>query len=323
MGVRAVVGALLLACVACADAPAHRPAVPSSNAEARTTPLFEFHSSPWVNFHQRLIAESDTGGAFAHEPCPCGKDRDAWSAAVAAYRTTYKDRDPTFDHELQMVNLTFALAGDAPSVSSPFLEQPAAGTLPAAFELYRRSTWAKDDADNRAWIARTEPLVARWGEGFAAELAMRFEAKWPVTPVRVEVARYATWSGAYTVPSPLIAVTVANADPSYTDEAWLEILFHEASHAFVKILQHDLETTFVARGKRMPRGLEHVIIFHTAGELTRKRLGPSYVPFADKHGLYGKGDWARLAPVVRTHWQPWLDGKTDLPTTLRNLAGAL
>jgi hypothetical protein len=72
----------------------------------------------------------------------------------------------------------------------------------------------------------------------------------------------------------------------------------------------------------MPRGLDHVIIFYTTGELARRRLGPSYVPYAYKNGVYARA-WPKLEPAVREHWQPWLDGKADLPTTLRNLANVL
>jgi hypothetical protein len=100
------------------------------------------------------------------------------------------------------------------------------------------------------------------------------------------------------------------------------MLFHEASHGLTQIVRHDLDMAFVARGKTAPRTLEHVIIFYTAGELARRRLGPSYVPYAYKNGVYARG-WSDLEKAVAVHWRAWLDDAVDLPTALARLADAL
>jgi hypothetical protein len=281
--------------------------------------LFEFHSDVWLNLHQRLFAEANANERWhVRVPaCPCGAEVPAWSDAVRAYKTKLEGRNLVFDDDLARVNLALAMTtGDAPPH-----DEELAPFLASAFEPYRRVTWPADDARNRAWIKAAEPLVARWGQGFAAELAKRFEAHWPSAPIRVEVSTYAGSVGAYTTRAPIL-VTMSSDDPAYQGQAALEMLFHEASHGLTGILEHDIEMAFVARGKTAPRALDHVIIFYTAGELAKRRLGPGYVPYAYKNGVYARG-WSKMEAAVVAHWKPWLDDAIDLPTALARLADAL
>jgi len=61
------------------------------------------------------------------------------------------------------------------------------------------------------------------------------------------------------------------------------------------------------------------MIMFTTGEVTRRELeragSPGYVPYIYRYD--------QLPPVVLSaferHWQPYLDGKTDLQRTLRDL----
>jgi hypothetical protein len=84
-------------------------------------------------------------------------------------------------------------------------------------------------------------------------------------------------------------------------------------------LTHDLEVAFAVKGKRLPNWLEHPIIFYTAGELVRRRLGSSYVPYAHAQGVWKRG-LVKTEAMLRKHWQKWLDDEIDLPTALARIA---
>jgi hypothetical protein len=316
--------ALVVALAACGAPPA-----PAAPAPARTTPLFEFHSDPWVNLHQRLVAES-TAKHYWHvpvpiPPCGCARTADgdvlpAWTAAVDAYKTILEKRDTVVDRDLVRTNLTFALLATNATLPEKNVDPAIAKAIGPTFEPYMRTQWPIDDARNRAFIAAVEPLVARWATDIAAELEKRFEAKWPGRPIRVEVAQFAGFGGAYTVDDPILT-TMSSDDPGYVGPAVLEMLFHEASHGFEEVLDHDLQMAFIAKGKRQPQSLQHAIIFYTAGELVRKRLGAGYVPYAYKEGVWKRG-WEKYEVAMRTHWQPWMDDQIDLQAALSRLADA-
>jgi hypothetical protein len=315
---------LLLPLIACA--PAHREASIRSAEIPRQQTLFEFHSDPWINLHQRLIAEA-TANKFWHSTvstCACAIGADgavlpAWSDAVGAYKSGIGQRSPVFDPTLTKMNLELALATtELPrSGLDPLLAKPIA----SVWDIYQRGVWSADDARNRAWITAVEPIVQRWGADIANEYTKRFRTAWPTRPIRVEVTQYAGFGGAYTTSDPIL-VTMSSDDPGYVGAATLEMLFHEASHGLDSTLTHDLQMAFIAKGKHEPPKLDHAIIFYTAGELVRRRVGGGYVPYAYAQGVYARG-WERYEPALRAHWQPWLDDQIDFATALDRLATAL
>jgi hypothetical protein len=162
-----------------------------------------------------------------------------------------------------------------------------------------------------------EPLVAKWAPEIAAELAKRLDTAWPLGPIRVEVTQYAGFGGAETTSPPIVTI-MSSEDAGYAAPAALEMLFHEASHGLDANLLHDLQMAYIAKGKRLPEHLEHAIIFYTAGELVRRRLGPSYVPYAHAQGVWKRG-LTKTEAVLRIHWQKWLDDEIDLTTALSRL----
>jgi hypothetical protein len=304
---------VVVALGACASPPAAAP------APTRTAPIFEFHSDPWVNLHQRLIAEA-TAKPYWHVPVPIPPLSQApeWSAAVAGYKTLFDGGKSVFDASHHRMNLTFALTSGA-TLPKERVEPDFAKLIEPAYGEYMRLQWPIDQARNEKWIASAEPLAARWAPEIAAELANRFEITWPARPIRVEVTQFAGFGGAFTSGDPIMTV-MSSDDSGYVGSGVLEMLFHEASHGIDSILTHDLQMAFVAKGKREPQGLDHAIIFYTAGELVRRRF-PGYVPYAYREGVWKRG-WEKLEIAVRTHWQPWLDDRIDLETALSRLVDA-
>lgn len=312
---------VLVACGAEPKAPTAQPKEPPPR------PLFELHSNPWVNLHQRLIAEA-TANKYWHavaDTCTCARQSDGtilpeWQAAVTGYKAALEKRSPVFDSDLIKSNLTFALNGNNPALPKGGVDPALAKLIEPVFETYVRRSFPLDDERNRAWIASVQPLLAKYGADMATEIAMRFETHWPTAPIRVEVTEWAGFGGAYTVTDPILT-TMSSADRGYQPPSVLEMLFHEALHGMDAILTHDLQMAFIKIGKREPRSLDHALIFYTAGALAKKRLGPDYVPYAYREGVWDRG-WTRLEAAVRTHWQPWLDDQIDLPTALARLANA-
>lgn len=135
-------------------------------------------------------------------------------------------------------------------------------------------------------------------------------------------------SGANTIDEPA-HVMISTLDPSYRDDAGLEMVFHEASHLLIDTRTEGLsEAIGRANGDRMlpRRDLWHTVLFYTVGQVTRERLASAgeggYRPYLYEQGLIDRG-WAPYREPLETHWQAYLEGKIDLPTAAERLVQAI
>jgi hypothetical protein len=319
----AVVG--LLTAGACA----HRPAATvdaAAPATARSAPLFDFHADFWVNLHQRLYPESSPRGVSAPLQAGSPSEQQAWAAAVDGYRRHWPTRSlMTLLGDQDLARVQQALTSLPPDGSVGELPLPAdvRAALAAAAPIYRECRWPEDERLAKAFIARMTPLVERHGPALAAALSRAYQRAWPAQPIRVEVAAYAGPVGAYTLLEPT-HTTIASADPRHEGDAGLEILFHEASHALVAPVEEAIARAAAARGRPVPPGLWHAVLFWVTGELVRRELGPSYVPYATHNGLWTRGPgWAAYEPALAQHWPAYLDGKETLDAAVGQLVAAL
>ena len=304
----------LAACGGTAAAPLAAP-VPQAAATqpAAGRPLFDFHSSFWVNLHERLYAESDPRVPSSDPSSP------AWAAAVEVYRQRYSDRSigGLFADELVALRgrLEAADENQTPSGIDP--------ELAAAAAAYRAGAWREDDTRNRAWISRVNRRLEILGPTLAADHARAYATPWPDEPIRVEVSTYAGPVGAFTSLHPT-RIAVAASDPRYQDDAAVEMIFHEASHSLIEPIERGLSAAAAKLNRPVPPRLWHALIFFTTGELVSRRLPPGYLPYARKNGLFERSpEMAAYEKAMVKEWMPYLDGKVGLDAALERLVGAL
>jgi hypothetical protein len=328
---RSIVALVVAAGVARAQLPPSGPA-PLVNGEQR---LFAFHSNFWVNVHHFLYQTararmgldasrpattatlSDTVG-FGTLPAEA---RRGWESALAYYVRTIARRDVLFDSTLVAANNRLADLETARTVlGATGLDAGMATALERAAPAYRALWWPRHDALNHEWIDSAAVLVAAHGAAAAQEESRVFGRPWPA-PLRVDVSAYTSWAGAYTTEYPG-HVNVSSTVSSNQGVGAFETLFHEVLHTMDDSLFSVVRVSFRASGKRDFHDPTHPFIFFTAGEITR-RLFPGYVPFAEKAGLWTRNpDYARILPLLRAHWQPYLDGRTSLAKAVQNIVDA-
>ena len=304
---------LLLAAVACASVPAPR-------APAR--PLFEFHSNFWLNLHHFARA---AGRGLPTPGDLSAAERGTWDEGVAFYRDRYSQRDLLFDDGMVEIKRVLRGVEGTASLGAAPLDPELKSTLERLAPIYRAHWWPAHDAANRAWIAAVQPLVARHGAALSRRVAGSYGQSWPEAPVPVDLSVQAGPVGAYTT-SPPTHTTIASTDLGYHGLAALEMLFHEASHAWGKTLHDTIAKAAEARHKAVPPQLWHAVLFYNAGELTRRTLAADgvsdYVEYAVRQKVYPNlcGDGCR--ELVAKHWDPHLDGKASIEAALDGLVAA-
>jgi hypothetical protein len=322
-------------------------------------PVFEMHSSFWVNLHHFLYLQARLlrGNTTSSEPVRGAAQPDelpvslvdfpaaeisAWQGAVAFYSKDLANRDLQLNGDMENFNNQLALMETCPDLegkTSPSCKSGLPPSLVEALEhaapVYRAHWWAQEDRANREWAAQVGPMIQQMGVELSGQLAEIYQRPWPAERIRVDIVGYAGPYGAYTSLNPT-HVTVSSHDPRNRGVYGFEVLFHEASHAVAIGVNEAIAKEFRDRDKPIPRDLWHVLLFYTTGEMVRRDVeygsmtlpvekgttSAGYLPYAARFGLYS-GSWDRFRSLLDLYWRPYLDGKVSFETALARLASEM
>lgn len=292
--------------------------VSQSDAHTDAAPLFTFQSNLWINLHHFLRAVA------RGMPAPSdmnAADREVWDEVVARYRP-YAERNVLLDEGMVAIKNTLRAVGDQDPLPEIPGEPELDDLLESAASVYRKHWWPTHDTLNRSWIAAARPLVDRYGREIAPRIAQAYGQEWPDEPIPVDVTVIGGPVGAYTTtPTHVIMPSV---DPSYLGLASLEMLFHEPSHQWGRLLQKPISREAERLAKDIPRQLWHAVLFYNAGELTRRTLADhgfgTYRHYAvDLYEvLCGEG----CRDLVAEHWDRRLAGERSVDEALTELVAA-
>jgi hypothetical protein len=307
---------------------------------AGETPVAEvsqlrLYSSFWQNLHHFLYVSAwatrpvvPRAPRLAMRPAAgpvvsmTADEKTAWDAAVGFYDRELASKDLLFDSGMTTIKL--ALADADASLSDVPLDGELRAVLLSAAPIYRKYWWNEHDAANRAWIDNAVRRTAQVAAPIIARLTALYGTPWFGAPVRVDVVRVGKSQGAYTSVQPRAHIVVASADTDYDGWASTEMLFHESSHALIRPVQIAVDSAARAAHKNS-RDLWHVVLFYTAGEVTRQQLarnGVDYSPYLYATGLFDRA-WPAFRGPIEANVRPFIDGQKTLAQMSADLAAAL
>ena len=244
-------------------------------------------------------------------------EREAWDAAIATYKSDVAKRDAIGDKDLVAWTRALATSGDAKEPRG--VPDAIAAALRRAAPVYRAHDWIADDRGNRFSIAMAVTLLREAGAEMTKDVERWYGITWPKS-LHFEITAYAEAFGANTPPStPDLRLTVMSThDPAYQGLNELEMLFHEPLHHFDE-MQAPIVAAIQATGTRPPRGFSHALLFYTAGEAARRALAARGITYKPVAVLVGERAWPKLLPLLREHWQAYLDGRISRDEALRKI----
>ena len=231
-------------------------------------------------------------------------ERETWRAAVGIYAAGPSRMDLVSDEKL--LKMTNRLEG-AEELEGLEIDPEWRVALEQAAPQYRRVWWPEHRAMNRAWAGAMEALLAEHGAAVLDFLLRAYGVTWPENGYPVHLSGYANWAGAYSTFGDLLVISSLD-DPLRASLAGLELVFHEAAHQFDQVVVEELVAAARDEGLRFGRGLDHAILFFTAGEAVRS-VFPAYVPYAHAHGVWNRG-LADFLPALESGWRPYLEGES-------------
>ena len=246
-----------------------------------TTDRYEFHSNLWVNLHHFLYAQAKRPEG-AKLPRGRSLSRAQWQTmndAITWYREHLADRDLLLDERMYDIKRALIRYGpdDIPDHAAVTDEHRA--HLEAAAQVYRNHYWPRHDHQNRSIWAWHESLIRALENDVLDRIADLANEPWPDGPIRVDLTWDANWAGAYCTTSPTHAVITSRQggpDNSWPPGGWLELLFHEPSHALIDPDSSAVAKAIAAAANELdmkpPRGLWHGVLFYLSGSATREML---------------------------------------------------
>jgi hypothetical protein len=300
-----------------------------AQAPAGDRPLFRFQSNFWVNLHHFVRADSRRRSIPGAPLLPLSElsadERASWNAALDAYANLAK-ANLVFDERLIALNNALSALGDSPALPPGTVEPKIAAALNGAAPVYRAHLWEHHRRDNERWIAGFRPLVEHHAAAVTKALAAAYHVTWPSAPILVDLSCDAGPNLAYTTGGPpgTSGHTVIAPLQAADRDVGFEIVFHEASHTVDDQIVKTLDAEAARQHVGIPTDLWHAVIFFTSGEVVKRELGkqgdPSYKPYAYRFDLYGKtAKWDLMRAALERDWQPYLEGKSNFETAIRDL----
>jgi hypothetical protein len=302
-----------------------------------TTKHFAFHSDLATNVHDALLdagtarraKQPELFAAGAEKACfdrlPAA-ERDAWTRSVEYYATSTATNFHRLLMRLNFAGLLPRTAGDA--ATWQLLDEVASmrdGAIPA----YRQCRWAAQDAQNRDWVARLQPLLATHEAALGEQLPRLFQVPWVGLPYRVDIVETGISFGANAVGAGDDAqhILVSSKHPDNQDRAALEVIFHEASHALATMtspLAMALDSAVKESGGTPPRiPLLHAVHFAISGEAVRRAYaqsgGAPYTPYLYSLKMFGDA----FNDVAARIWPAYVDGTRTMPQAAAETVRAL
>jgi hypothetical protein len=276
-----------------------------TRSTAQSDALFDFHSNPWLNLHHILLAKGE--GAALPTDTP-EAERKEWADGLESYAPWSKRN--LFDEELRQIKEALRTAYGKANLDGLTIDASVKATLERLMPIYRKHWWDAHDRSNREWIAAAQPMVDRHGAALNEAVARAYAVTKPDNPVWVDVSVRAGPVGAYTTSQPT-HVMISSTDSGYSGYRALEMLFHERSHAWGRMLFEGVQEAANAQGIKVPQQLSHAVLFYTAGELTARELkkhGIAHMHYA-QGVLYDRLCGTGCEDKLAAHWGPYLDGK--------------
>lgn len=249
-----------------------------------------------------------------------------WGQPVSYYHLNMAGRDMLFDEDMVALRDCLSVGGSACDLIGE-VDRETLRFLDVYEDLYRQLFWRRHDLVNRHWIAEQLALLERFEDEMAERVTAAYGGAWPAGRSRVDVSFYANEDGGYTTSDGHIVVS--SNEIGNQGHMGLELLFHEASHGATleTPLRAAIDRSFAALDAEPPPGLWHLIIFYTAGHITRQVLDEADVEypetFAEFSGLWDRYPYhERVNEILDAHWAPALAAGEGFEEGMRHVARA-
>ena len=314
---------LLVALLAAWSHPAYSTAEQASSFVERTD-RYAFYSNFWINLHHFLFqqAQQEDGRPMAGGRLLSRDEFQKIDGAIDWYRDNFAKRSLLMDRQLYAVKRALIRFEENDLPRSDAIVEAHLAHLKAAAPVYRKHYWPRHDRQNRDVVAWHRDRIRAMENKVLDRISELAEEPWPEEIIRVDLTWDANWAGAYCTVQPLHAVlTSRTGGPRNTwpPGGWLELLFHEPSHALIDPGPSAVgETLKEESGKLGYDGADqlwHAVLFLFSGTAVQEALqqeGVAHQPMMITEKIFGG-----YQPAVNNGFADYISGEDDMRTAAR------
>ncbi len=298
-----------------------------------STDKFQFYSNFWINLHhtwfRKATQSQDTVWQASFDESFIARlddnEKETLQKTMEFYREYFVGKSLLFNGILYRVKRLLIQFGEDMTVSAEdwpeakdFIE-----LLNDSKEIYQKYFWEFHNRQNKQILSDHMKVIRKFENPAFERLSALAQQSWPEGKVRVDISYYANWAGGYTSTSPETHVVIASR-PEKMKNDWLEILFHEPSHAIISNDEYTVGETIQKVSNELkldpPRQLWHSLLFYFSGIVIQdlmKDEGMEYELYMIRHDVFG-----RHHGVILKYMPEYINRNSGLDKALEKLITA-
>lgn len=314
----------------------------SSNSCAQTddrpgliasTDKFEFYSNFWINMHhtwfQKATHSQDTVWQASFDESFIVQLNEGEKAALQKTMEYYHEylvgNSLLFNRALYRVKRHLIKFGQEMAVTAE--DWPEAKDffvlLNESKNIYQKHFWKDHNRQNAQILNDHLELIREFENPAFDRLSALAQQPWPEGKIRVDISYYSNWAGGYTSTNPEPHVVIASRAEKMKND-WLEILFHEPSHAIISNDEYAVGETILKVSHELklapPRQLWHSLLFYFSGIVIQdlmKEEGVEYELYMIRNDVFG-----RHHDVIFEYMPAYVNGNESLEKSVAKLIKA-
>lgn len=190
-------------------------------------------------------------------------------------------------------------------------------------EIYQKYFWEDHNRQNNQILSDHLELIRKFENPALERISALAQQPWPEEKIRVDISYYANWAGAYTSTRPETHVVIASRAEKMKND-WLELLFHEPSHAIISDDEYMVGETIQKVSEELkldpPRQLWHSLLFYFSGIAVQdlmKAEGVEYELYMIRNDVFD-----RHHEVILKYMPEYVNRNSELDEALKKLITA-
>ena len=252
-------------------------------------------------------------------------DKTSLNGLLRFYKDSLLTKDLLFDSLMRNFEDYLSVEGIGRTKFKNSWQASAFEAIRSFQPYFTKLYWPAIDSVNKAWLLANKGTITAMESSVVPELERIYKMKLPAEKIRIDLACYATWAGAFSYNDTYCHVIFSSQHKSNQGDLAAEVVFHETSHFLVDKLMEQITTAAKTRNVKKELGLWHNMIFYTTGAVLEKeyklkwqKFEPYYVQmkFQDKFP-----EFKNSVDACKLYWDPYIRGELSFDAAVNNLVG--